>query len=132
MADGVRWLVSLPKVVFVKFPGAAWTLHGLSEKCVYPIVPSTGSWFLDHGRHPALRAARRQLPLAPAFAITAHAAQGQTLKAAIINLQVNGGASLRAAYVALTRVAKTSDFPVCCDFPLEPSQKARLKVQNYC
>ena len=117
-------LVRLPKDVFVKFPGATWILPGLSEKCVYPIVPRKGCWFLDHGAPPrALRVMRRQLPLAPAFAITAHAAQGQTLKAAIINLLVNRGPSLRAAYVALTRVAKTSDVLISCDFSRKPFTK---------
>ena len=62
---------------------------------------------------------RRQLPLAPAFAITAHAAQGQTLKAAIIDLQIGRDTSPIAAYVALTRVAKITDLLIYRDFPLE-------------
>ena len=128
MANGVRLLVLLPKVVFVKFPGATWILPGLSEKCVYPIVPRKGCWFLDHGApHPALRVMRRQLPLAPAFAITAHAAQGQTLKAAIIDLRIGCDRSPAAAYVALTRVARTSDYLICCDFQLEPFTKVPPK-----
>ena len=81
---------------------------------IYPCAPHTarcsiarrkGSWFLDHGRsHPVLKVTRRQIPLASAFAITAHAAQGQTLKAAIVDLQIRRGTSPIAAYVALTRI----------------------------
>ena len=70
---------------------------------------------------------RRQLPLAPAFAITAHAAQGLTLKAAIIDLRIGRDMSPAAAYVALTRVARTSDYLDCCDFPLEPFTKGQPK-----
>ena len=128
MDRGDRPLKFLPKVVFVKFPDATWTLPGCAEQGVYPIVPRTGTWFLDHGRtHPVLKVMRKQLPLAPAFAITAHAAQGQTLKAAIIDLQSGRGTSPIAAYVALTRMARTPDYLICCDFPLEPFTKGPPK-----
>jgi len=110
MKNGVQRLTKLPKVVFVKFPDAAWTLPGLDEPGLYPIQPKPGKWFLDKGRkHPVLKITRRQGPLAPAFAITAHAAQGQTLKAAIVDLQIGRGTSPIASYVALTRVAKRED-----------------------
>ena len=63
---------------------------------VYPIKPKRGAWFLDEGRkHTVLKISRQQLPLAPAFAMTAHAAQGQTLPAAIIDLQIGKGTSIR-------------------------------------
>ena len=66
-----------------------------------------------------LKVTRRQLPLAPAFAITAHAAQGQTLKKAIVDLQIGRGTSPIAAYVALTRVASLQDLLIYRDFPLD-------------
>ena len=44
-----------------------------------------------------------------AFAITAHAAQGQTLEAAIVDLQIGRGTSPIAGYVALTRVKRRED-----------------------
>ena len=47
--------------------------------------------------------------LAPAFAITAYAAQGQTLEAAIVDLQIGRGTSPIASYVALTRVKRRED-----------------------
>ncbi len=57
-------------------------MWALEEEGLYPIKPKRGAWFLDKGRkHPVLKISRQQLPLAPAFAMTAHAAQGQTLPA---------------------------------------------------
>jgi hypothetical protein len=53
--DSVRMLHKLPLVVFVKFLSKErkelpWTLPGLTVKGLYPIRPSTGTWFLDKGR----------------------------------------------------------------------------------
>ena len=59
--------------------------------------------------HPYLKVTRRQLPIAPAFAMTAHAAQGQTMLAAIVDLQIGAGTSSIGSYVALTRVARRED-----------------------
>ena len=84
--NGVRILQKLPKVVFVKFYGSdgeelQWRLPGTPENGVYPVTVKKKSWYFDKGRmHPVLRITRCQLPLAPAFAMTAHAAQGQTFK----------------------------------------------------
>ena len=100
-------LGKLPVAVFVKFPDAEWTLTGLSEKELYPMKPKTSSWYLDKGRqHPVLKISRKQLPLALAFAVTAHAAQGQTLDAAIVDLQIGLGTSPIASYVAVTRLKR--------------------------
>ena len=88
--DGVRILRKLPKVIIVKFSNAdgsevAWKLPGLGEKGLYPIVSKKGTWFFDRGRqNPRLRITRSQFPLAPAFAMTAHAAQGEIFKGGCI------------------------------------------------
>ena len=67
--------------------------------------PWKRTWYLDKERKvPMLGVSREQLPLAPAFAITAHASQGQTLPAAIVELQLGRGVNIIASYVALTRV----------------------------
>ena len=62
-------------------------MPGLSEPGLYPITPITREWYLDRGKlHPQLRIQRKQLPLMPAFAMTAHSAQGQTFsKGAIVD-----------------------------------------------
>ena len=52
-----------------------WTLDGMPEAGLYPIVPVKRDWFLDKGRlHPQVKIRREQLPLMPAVAMTAHAA----------------------------------------------------------
>ena len=54
--DGIRILQKMPKVVFVKFSDAKgqeldWSIDGLTEKGLYPIVPKTAAWILDKGRN---------------------------------------------------------------------------------
>ena len=46
---------------------------------------------------------------APAFSWTAHTAQGQTLEAAIVDMQIGAGTSPMASYVAFTRVKRMED-----------------------
>ena len=58
----------------------AWALDGIEGPGLYPIVPRTGTWHLDKARRsPRLETSRTHVPLAPAFAMPSHAAQGQTL-----------------------------------------------------
>ena len=109
--DGVRILKKMPKLVLVKFRNPdgselSWKLEGLTEYGLYPIQPKRSSWFLDKGRmHPMLKIRREQLPLAPAFAMTSHASQGQTLKqGAIVDLCIGKGTNPLGSYVAMTRV----------------------------
>ena len=113
---GKIMLSRLPKVIFVNFVAKdgkdlEWALPGQSEPGVYPIVPMKKDWYLDKGRlHPILQIKRRQLPLTPAFAMTAHAAQGQTFsKGAIVDLNIGGSSSAMSSYVALTRVERRED-----------------------
>ena len=97
-------------MIFIKFPRAKWTLAPLTEPGLYPIKPKTATWFIDKNRqHSILAVQRRQVPLAAAFAITSHAAQGQTLLAAIVDLQIARGSSPLSSYVALTRVKMRQD-----------------------
>ena len=132
-SHGARALQKLPKLVMVKFykedgSEVSWQLPGL-EKGLYPIAPKKGTWYLDKGRmHPVLRITRRQIPLAPAFAMTAHAAQGQTLKkGAVVDLQLGTGANPMASYVAMTRVEHRSKLLIYRPFPREPFCKGERK-----
>lgn len=76
-------------------------------------------YILSLRRHPVLKINRRQLPLAPAFAITAHAAQGQTLKqGAIVDLRIGGSSSPMSSYVALTRVQRRQDLLIYRPFDI--------------
>jgi len=120
---GERVLQKLPSVVMVKFYNedgseVAWKLPGLKEPGLYPIEEKKKSWYLDKGRkHPVLKIKRRQIPLAPAFAMTAHASQGQTLKnGAVVDLRLGRGTSNVASYVAMTRVKRREDLLIYRSF----------------
>jgi len=117
-----RYLKYPPKVVLVQFfdwvrdgdklvrKPCKWQLEGMSEPGVYPIKAWARSWFLDQRRdNPVLQVRRLQVPLAPAYSITAHGSQGQTLAAAIIDLQIGRGVSAIASYVAMTRIKTRQD-----------------------
>ena len=56
----------------------------------------------------------------PAFAMTAHALQGQAFTGrATVNLRLGGSSSSMGSYVALTRATKSSDLVICRPFPRE-------------
>ena len=136
--NGKRILQHLPQVIFVKFKDRHgneldWTLEGMSEPGLYLIVPVKRDWYLDKGRlHPMLKLTRNQLPLMPAFAVTAHAAQGQTFSnGAIVDLRLGGSSSAMASYVALTRVERREDLLIYRPFPrtlFENGQKPGLEL----
>jgi len=101
----------------------------MSENGLYPIAVKRKSWFLDKGRlHPVLRIARAQLPLAPAFAMTAHASQGQTFKrGCIVDLRIGNGTNPTASYVALTRVQRREDLLIYRPFERELFTKGQRR-----
>jgi hypothetical protein len=122
-----------PIVVFVKFPGAEWKLDGLNEPGLYPIRPWTRAWYLDKNRrNPGLKISRYQLPIALAFAMTAHAAQGQTLEAAIIDLQLGRGVSSISSYVAVTRVRARTTLSSSGRSAMNHFARGRLKGPHCC
>ena len=63
-----------------------------------------------------LKISREQLPITPAFAITAHGSQGQTLQAAIVDLQIGRGTNPISSYVAMTRVRSREDLLIYRQF----------------
>ena len=141
-----RFLRYPPKVVLVKFyemkkegkrlvkKPCAWQLKGMPEPGLYPIHPKTRGWYLDQRREkPQLLVRRLQLPLAPAYATTAHASQGQTLRAAILDLQLGRGVSAIASYVAMTRLRKLEDLLILSDFDRQafaagPLERPTVKI----
>ena len=99
-----------PSIVYVKFPDAAWQLEGTEEPGLYPILPRSSDWYLDKGRKvKLLKVKRTQLPLTPAYAMTAHSSQGKTLPAVLVDLQVDKKVDPTLATVALTRVRNRED-----------------------
>ncbi len=118
--EDVRILHEFPDVVYVKFPNCTWHIEGTPEQGIYPISTVKRHWYLDKGRqYPQLAIQREQLPLAPAFSWTAHTAQGQTLKAAIVDMQIGAGTSPMSSYVAFTRVSKKEDLLIFRPFDRE-------------
>ena len=131
---GETILKKTPKVIFVLFDEGddgkggrkpcKWTIEGLKTPGLYPVVPQKKDWFVDKGRpYPRLKIKRRQFPLAPAFGVTAHAAQGQTFKqGVIVDLSIGGGTSPLSSYVALTRVQRREDMLIFRTFDIAPYQ----------
>ena len=123
--NGERILQKNTKVVYLKFyekngDEVAWQLDGTTEPGMYPIECKKSTWFLDKGRkNPALRITRCQVPIAPAFAFTAHAAQGQTYEqGAIVDLRVSNTTSTLNGYVGITRVKSRENLLIYRSFPL--------------
>ena len=127
--DNARYLRYPPKAVLVQYfervkvngtmveRPCKWKIDGMSEPGVYPIKPWPRSWALDQRRDvPQLWVKRWQVPLAPAYAITAHGSQGQTLRAAIIDLQIGRGVSPIASYVCFTRIKMRGDMLIFRSF----------------
>ncbi|CAJ1335340.1 unnamed protein product [Effrenium voratum] len=99
-----------PTCVYVKFDGATWQLNGAPEPGLYPVYPVRKVWKLDAKRKkPVLKIARTQLPLAPAYAITAHGSQGKTLPAALVDFNVDKRTDVTFGTVAASRVRSRED-----------------------
>ena len=108
-----------PSVVFLKFDNVDWQLDGTTEPGIYPIEPVTRTWFLDRNKpKPVLKVVRRQLPLCPAFAITAHFSQGKTSEAAILDLMIDKITDVSYGTVATSRVRSRDDVLILRPFPL--------------
>ena len=111
-----------PRAVYVKFDDKAWQLEGIDEPGVYPITPVGADWYLDRnkgeGKKKALKVRRTQLPLAPAYGMTAHYSQGKTLQAALVDLHVDPRVNQSYGAVATTRVRSREDILIMRDFPL--------------
>ena len=126
MAPDTQIWNKLPDVIYVQFETAkTWRIEGLLHDNVFPVTAQRKPWFLDRGRKkPRLRITRRQFPLAPGFAITAHVAQGQTLRDGVIaDFNISSVASVFTTYVAATRVTGRDKLLIMRPFPLSPFQK---------
>ncbi|CAE7457464.1 pfh1 [Symbiodinium natans] len=104
--------------VYVKFKDADWTLDGSTEKGLYPIEPVKRTWKLDKGRkNPVLAVSRTQLPLVPAFAITAHSSQGKTLSAVLLDFNIHRRTHVSYGTVVASRVRSREDVLILRAFP---------------
>ncbi|KAG2126865.1 uncharacterized protein EDB93DRAFT_1096935, partial [Suillus bovinus] len=75
--------------VLVHFPDSKVHLSKLPQGW-YPISPATWTFTTTmngaNGTRERLRITRAQVPIQPAFAVTAHSAQGKTLPCVLVNL----------------------------------------------
>ena len=82
------------------------------------------AWHLDQNHmRPVVEVKRQQIPLDPAYPITAHAAQGQTLPTTIIDLELGNGVGPMASYVAMTRVRRREHMLIYRDIKRGPYAK---------
>jgi ATP-dependent exoDNAse (exonuclease V) alpha subunit len=66
---------------------------------------------------------RKALPLVPAYSITTHKSQGQTLPKIVIDLNMPPGmVEVASAYVPLSRVQKLTDLIILQDFSINVLQ----------
>ena len=115
-----------PTCVYVKFDGATWQLDGAPEPGLYPVYPARKVWKLDAKRKkPVLKIARTQLPLAPAYAITAHGSQGKTLPAALVDFNVDKRTDVTFGTVAASRVRSREDVLILRRRTIEREREGR-------
>eukprot|EP00971_Amphidinium_carterae_P096957 1919416-Amphidinium_carterae.1 len=106
-----------PKFVIVKFD-ADWKLDSAKEPGIYPIERVKRQWFLDPKRaRPVLKVTRRQIPLTPAFAITARTSQGKTLAAVILDFNVDKRTDATIGTVVASRVRSREAVLILRPFP---------------
>jgi len=73
---------------------------------------------------------RKALPLIPAYSITTHKSQGQTLRKIIIDLNMPpGSVEVASAYVPLSRVKQLTDLVILQDFNISALQVKPSKGQ---
>ena len=120
-----RTLSHMPKVILVDFHTDAWKMPGMPKAGVYPIFPTKRTWYIDGYRKDkaVLGVERYQFPLAPAFACTAHQAQGSTQEAVIADLLLGRGVSSIASYIAITRVKRRAGLLIYRPFDVAPYQQ---------
>ena len=115
-----RCLQYIPRYVIVRKEGATWCLPHLRPG-EFPVQVDSGSrgsrrrWNAGSERNPVY-VTRTQLPLAPGYAITCHGAQGTTLDAAVVELNLPPGANPIAAYIAISRVRRPEDLLILSQF----------------
>ena len=101
----------LPKFVLVEFPQYTGPSFLETEPKLVPISPVTRNWFHGNKSHQ-----RKMLPLTPAYSITIHKSQGQTLSKIIVNLGNKEYAS-GLTYTALSRTTHLQNIAFDPKFP---------------
>lgn len=117
---------TLPTFLYVQFETiGTWHIDGMPQANLYPVTAVRKPWYLDRQRQaPQLRVTRQQFPVAPGFAVTAHIAQGQTLREGVIaDFNIGDAGNPFTTYVAATRVTGRDKLLLLRPFPAGPFQK---------
>ena len=105
--DGEWVLTKMPKIIYVKFPGATWTLLDEFGPGVYPVTPVSRTWVVNQKTQTRVR--RTGFFLIPDLASTAHMIQGQSLEACfhdVVNMDITESVNEElqvSGYVMLSR-----------------------------
>lgn len=108
-------------------------LHQLPEKHVVSIRDTVDLHFVDPYSQKKMKISRTQVPIVPAFAMTAHKAQGQTLEKAIIDLESCSGTE--SPYVMVSRVKSLQGLLILRPFVIDrirsrPSEDCRKEASR--
>lgn len=109
--DGRRYL----KLCIVEIPGcdAVEVVH-LPERH-FPILPDVTELKFEHtASHKRCMIKRKQVPIEPGFAMTAHKAQGQTMSRIMVDLA--GCSGTEQPYVMVSRSTSLEGIPILRDF----------------
>ena len=98
-------------------------LSYLEKHCVAVLRDTVDMKFIHPFSHKTCTIKRTQVPLTPAFALTAHKAQGQTMERAIVNLESCRGTE--SPYVMLSRVKSLEGLQI-----LRPFKIARIQCHQ--
>ena len=101
-----RFLRYMPRVIYLKFADATWTVDKRLGPGVWPLCPVHRNWELNAAQGSKIK--RLGFTLLPDYASTAFMIQGATLRAAIADCgdvsDVGGLSELMTTYVILSRV----------------------------
>ena len=101
-----RVLSHMPRVIYIRFQHATWTIHPQLGHKVFPLRPGPRVWSRDKKGNAKVR--RVGFALVPDFGGTAHSYQGATLNAAIVDClemdQTPRALDMLTSYVSLSRV----------------------------
>ena len=121
--EGEYVLRHLPECVYLIKRDAEWRIHEHAPVGVYPIQPSSATWYLDKGRpNPKLAIHRRQLPVSPAFAMTIYSLQGGEVDKLEVDVNISSKCSPQTCYVALSRSRTREGLRILRPFPASAFQ----------
>ncbi len=108
-------------------------LTGLDEQSVVVLQDTTDMRFVHPYSHKVCTIKRTQVPIMPAFAMTAHKAQGQTMDKVIVDLE--GCHGTESPYVMLSRVKSLDGLRILWPFSIRKiqcrqSEDARRELQR--